>query len=237
LAAKARGIKFTFPRTDLSVTKDGVTIRPTLALTSWVAFMPARAGGVMAMGDLVVTEMSVNQVVSRLRDGGANPTAVHNHLLGETPHVMYVHFMGTGDAAHLATTLHDALKDAGLPDASTATMPFDLDTAAVNKALGRSGKVNAGVYQIAVARADAVHMGADVVPPAMGLATAINMQPTGGGKVAITGDFVLIEGEVAPVTQALLRNGIQVTALHSHIMGEEPRPSRSRAACTTRWAS
>lgn len=217
--------KFTFPRVDLPVSKDGVDIRPTLALTSWAAFMPA-PGGVMVMGDLVTTELSLRDLTVALRNGGVNPTAVHNHLVGETPHVMYVHFMATGNASQLARAVRTALDAAGLPspDMSARAQPaFPFDTAGVSAALGRTGRMNGSVYQVAVPRANPVRVGGEVIPPAMGLATAINFQPTPGGKAAITGDFVLVESEVAPVMQVLSAGGVQVTALHNHMAGEEPR--------------
>ncbi|HSU12710.1 DUF1259 domain-containing protein [Longimicrobium sp.] len=219
-------MRFSFPRSDLRVTLDGVAVRPALALGSWVAFRRA-SGGAMAMGDLVLAENEVAPVISRLQQGGVDASAVHNHLLREQPRVMYVHLEAHGDPVRIAQTVHAALAltrtPMAAPPAASASPAIALDTAAVARALGRSGRVNGGVLQVSVPRAEAVVMHGDTVPPAMGVATAINFQPTGGGRAAATGDFVMTAGEVAGVLRALRDNGIEVTALHSHMTGEEPR--------------
>jgi len=219
-------IRFSFPRSDLRVTVDGVQLRPALALGSWIA-MRRVPGGAMAMGDLVLTDDEVAPVISRLQQGGVQQTAVHNHLLRESPRVMYVHVDAHGDPVRIAQTVRAALAltrtplDRPAPPAAPA--PIDLDTAAVVRALGHSGRVNGGVYQVSVPRRETVREGNHEVPPSMGVATAINFQPTGGGRAAITGDFVMVAGEVNPVIRALRDNGIEVTALHSHLLGEQPR--------------
>ena len=219
-------MRFSFPRSDLRVTVDGVAIRPALALGSWVAFRRT-AGGAMAMGDLVLAEDEVAPVMSRLQQGGIDPSAVHNHLLREQPRVTYVHLEAHGDATRIAETVRAALAlthtPMELPSPPSSTAPLQLDTAALARALGHSGRVNGGVWQVSVPRAEAIRMHGDTVPPAMGVATAINLQPTAGGKAAATGDFVMTAGEVAGVLRALRENGIEVTALHSHMVGEEPR--------------
>jgi hypothetical protein len=154
-------------------------------------------------------------------------TALHNHLLRESPRVMYMHVEAHGDPVRIAETVRAALALSRTPLAPPAPAPavaaIDLDTAAVARALGHSGRVNGGVYQVSVPRLGAVRDGGHVVPPAMGVATAINFQPTGAGRAAITGDFVMTAGEVNPVIRALRDGGIEVTALHSHLLGEEPR--------------
>ena len=220
-------VRFSFPRGDLRVSVDGVQLRPALALGSWLAFRRLGDGSAMVMGDLVLAENEVAPVMSRLQQGGVLQTALHNHLLRETPRVMYMHVEGHGDAAQLAATLRSALALTRTPleppPARPAAAAIDLDTAAVARALGRAGRVNGGVYQVSVPRREAVRAGGSVVPPAMGVATAINFQPTGGGRAAITGDFVMIAGEVNPVIRALREHGIEVTALHSHLMDEQPR--------------
>jgi len=217
--------KFGFPRSDLHVTVGGVSIKPSLALGSWVAFKQGTDGQVTLMGDLVLTEHEVEPVMQTLQAGGVEQTAVHNHLLGESPHVFYMHIMGHGDAATLAASVHAALALTGTPPAS-APVPapaLALDTATLSKTLGFAGKVAGGVYQVGVARLDTVQVDGMVVPPSMGVATALNFQPTGEGKAAITGDFVLTGSEVNPVLRALRSNGIEVTALHSHMLSETPR--------------
>ncbi len=219
-------MKFSFPRGDLSVTVGGVQVKPALALGSWVAFRATAPGRALAMGDLVLTEGEVGPVLAALEAGGVDATAIHNHLAGESPRIMYLHVMGEGDPAAIGATIHGALVRTGTPmSAATSTLatPLDLDTAAVARVLGRHGKVNGGVYQVGVPRAQPVREHGVEVPPSMGVATSLNFQPTGNGRAAITGDFVLTTDEVIPVTRALRENGIQVTALHSHMLGEEPR--------------
>lgn len=221
-------IKFSFPRSDLSVTVDGVSLKPALALGSWVAFEATGGGHAMAMGDLVLTEEEVTPVMRELQAAGIEQTALHNHLLHESPRVMYMHIRAHGDANTIARGIRTALGQTRTPLAAptppAASAPaIDLDTAAVAQALRTNGKVNGGVYQVSVPRREAVRDEGRVVPPAMGVATAINFQPTGGGKAAITGDFVMIAGEVNDVIRALQQGGIQVSALHSHMLTEQPR--------------
>jgi hypothetical protein len=220
-------MKFGFPRSDLQVMLDGVQLKPGLALGGWVAFKPLSGGKAMALGDLVLTTDEVGPVMQRLQEGGISQTAVHNHVLGENPRVMYMHIMAEGDAAKIAETLRTALGESKTPltmSASAAPIAaIDLDTTAVAKALGYSGKVNGGVYQVSVPRAERIVDMGQEIPPSMGVATGINFQPTGGGKAAITGDFVLLGSEVNPVMRTLRENGIQVTAVHSHMLQESPR--------------
>lgn len=238
------------PRTDLKVMLDGVQLKPSFALGSWLAFV-RHGNEVMVMGDLVLTDEEVNPVMKRLVEGGLEITALHNHLLRNSPHTMYMHVAGHGDPGKLATTLREALGASKTPFSGAtagaapqgadsmgpasagegpvpaqATAPdqaLDLDTAAIDAAIGRKGKVNGGVYAVSVPRAETPKDGGMEVPEAMGSAIAINFQPTGGGKAAITGDFVLTADEVNPVIRALRSNGIEVTALHNHMLEDEPR--------------
>lgn len=218
-------IRFGLPRKDLHVTLDGVDLKAGFALGSWVAFKRDGANA-MVMGDLVLTPDEVEPVMLKLQQGGVEQTALHNHLLGETPHVMYMHIAGHGDAVHLATAIHDAItltKTPG-PDATpAAAADLGIDQKQVEQALGRSGKVNGGVLQFGVPRSEKIGDSGMEIPPSMGVATAINFQPTGGGRSAITGDFVLLGSEVNPVIRALRENGIAVTAIHGHMLMEEPR--------------
>lgn len=219
--------KVGFPRSDLTVVADGVTIKPALALGSWAAFKRTSDGGVLTMGDLVLLEPEVNTVVDALEKGGVEVTAIHNHLIGESPHVMYVHFMGHGEAAKIAHTLHDALATTktpmGPPPPPPSTPPsIDLPTADLDRIIGHPGKIAGGTYQFSLARAeDVVEHG--VTYPAAMLNIPLNFQPTGNGRAAITGDFVLIASEVNPVIRTLRKGGIAVTALHSHMLTETPR--------------
>jgi hypothetical protein len=220
-------MKFSFPRSDLQVMIGDVQLKPALALGSWVAFKPLPGGRAMALGDLVLTTDEVEPVMLHLQHDGISQTAVHNHLLGETPRVMYMHIMAEGDPAKIAESLRAALGESKTPmtvaAAATPNAPLDLDTAAVARALGYAGKVNGGVYQVSVPRGERIVDMGNEIPPSMGVATAINFQPTGGGKAAITGDFVLLGSEVNAVLRALRENGIQVTAVHSHMLQESPR--------------
>ena len=224
--------KVSFPRSDLKVTAAGVELKPALALGTWVAFKQIGSMTVV-MGDLVLTENEVTPVLSKLQQGGVETTALHNHVLSESPRVMYMHIHAMGDAVKIAKTIHDALAVTktpfAAPTASTQSADIGIDTKQIDQIMGQSGKINGGVYQYSIARADEITdsaMMSDnklVIPASMGLAQAINFQPTGGGKAAITGDFVLIAGEVNPVIKALRDNGIEVTALHSHMLTENPR--------------
>jgi len=220
--------KVSFPRSDLKVTAAGVELKPALALGTWVAFK--RMGEMtVVMGDLVLTESEVTPVLSKLQQGGVETTALHNHVLNESPRVMYMHIHAMGDAVTIAKAIHDALALTKTPFAassSTAAAEIGIDTKQIDQIMGQSGKVNGGVYQYSIARADEItdsSVTKMVIPPAMGVAQAINFQPTASGKAAITGDFVLIAGEVTPVMKALRENGIEVTAVHSHMLTEDPR--------------
>ena len=216
--------RFNFPRSDLHVTVAGVPIKPAFALGGWVA-MKAVTGGVVAMGDLVLTEDEITPVITRLQQGGVEQTAIHHHLLRESPRVYYMHVHAQGDPMKIAPTLHDAiaLTKAPAPSLAAPAAAIDLDTAAVAKALGYAGRVNGGVYQVSVPRADPITEHGMQIPPSMGLATAINFQPTDGGKAAITGDFVLTGNEVNPVIRALTSHGIEPVSIHSHLLEESPR--------------
>jgi Domain of Unknown Function (DUF1259) len=220
--------RYGFPRTDLSVTLDGVTIKPALALGGWVAFKPAH-GGAMIMGDLVLLESEINPVMAKLIEGGLEITAVHNHLLRANPATFYMHVGGHGDSAKMAGVIREALSASKTPlsvPASASPAPaVELNTAQLDQIIGTKGQSNGGVYQFGVPRRDQVIESAmPIAPPGpMGLATAINFQPTGDGKAAITGDFVLAGKEVNPVIRALRSTGIEVTAVHSHMLDEEPR--------------
>jgi len=224
--------RYGFPRSDLTVTLDGVTIKPTLALGGWVAFKPAH-GGAMVMGDLVLLENEIKPVMTKLIEGGLEITAVHNHLLRANPATFYMHVGGHGDPVKMATAIRDALAVSGTPmTAANQAMPagtsppvVDLDMGQLDQIIGVKGQNNGGVYAFTVPRRDPISEGGMPLSPVgpLGVATAINFQPTGGGKAAITGDFVLAGEEVNPVIAELRTHGIEVTALHSHMLNEQPR--------------
>jgi Domain of Unknown Function (DUF1259) len=214
------------PRTDLKVTLDGVELKPGFALGGWLAFENVGDQG-MVMGDLVLTMDEVASVMTKLAAGGINVTALHNHLLRNQPFTMYMHVLGHGDPVKLAAALHTALAESktplsAAPSAAAGPSPIDLDTAAIDQTLGAKGTNNGGVYQFSIPRAEPIKDGGMDVPPPMGSANAINFQPTGGGKAAITGDFVLIAKEVNPVLRALRDHGIEVTAIHNHMLDDQP---------------
>jgi biotin operon repressor len=214
------------PRSDLHVTLDGVTLKPTFALGSWVAFEGTGDNG-MAMGDLVLTETEIEPVMKKLQDGGIEITALHNHLLRAQPATFYMHVQGHGDPLGLARAIHNALMLSGTPfgnpQAGGAPPALGLDTAAIDRIIGVHGQNANGVYQLTVPRADTVRAHGMAVPPAMGTGESINFQPTGNGKAAITGDFVLTAAEVTPVMRTLRDNGIDVMALHNHMLDDQPR--------------
>lgn len=218
--------RFNFPRGDMHVAAGGVQIKPALALGGWVA-MKAASGGAMAMGDLVLAENELSPVISKLQAGGVEQTAIHHHLIRESPRVFYVHVHAHGDPVKIAKTIHDAMILTSAPPPAPAPAPAQNDvgfsTASIDAILGYSGKVNGGVYQVSVPRAETIKDGDFEVPPSMGLGTAINFQPTGGGKAAITGDFVMLGSEVNAVIRALRDGGIEVTSLHNHLLNEQPR--------------
>ena len=198
-------LKFGMPRKDLQVTLRGTQVKPGLALGSWAAFKKMGNGAVV-MGDLVLTVNEVEPVMLKLQQEGIEQTALHNHLLGESPRIMYMHIAGRGDALKLARALHDAIALTKTPAGTSAPSPqqskLDIDTTQIDQALGRTGKNDGGIYKFEVPRAEKITDDGMEVPSSMGLTTTINFQPTGSGKAAITGDFVLIGSEVNPVIKA-----------------------------------
>src|SRR6266536_5962235 len=227
-AAMPGGVqRYALPRSDLRVTVDGVAIKPALALGGWVAFEPTHDGA-MVMGDVVLTETEIKPVMTKLLEGGVGITALHNHLLRADPPTYYMHVGGHGDPVKMAQTIRAALALSKTPlEAGQAAPPpaanVDLPTAQIDEIMGVKGQANGGVYQFGIPRKEPITESGMPVPGAMGSANAINFQPTGGGKAAITGDFVVTGEEVNPVIKVLRSNGIEVTALHSHMLTEQPR--------------
>jgi len=214
------------PRTDLKVKVHGVDVKAGFALGSYAAFRKTSEDA-MVMGDLVLLDEEVPKVMSELLAQGLSVTALHNHLNEMSPHVMYMHYSGRGDVVTLAKSVRTALGASGTPfgepAASGSAAGPAIDQAQVEAALGRSGRIINGILQVGVPRAERITDGGMELLPAMGVATAINFQPTGNGQAAITGDFVLIAGEVNPVARTLRAHGIEVTALHNHALADSPR--------------
>lgn len=218
-------LRFGFPRSDLKVMVDGIQIKPTLALGSWVAFnkMGEQA---MVMGDLVLLNEEIAPVMTQLQKVGIEQTALHNHLGTSSPMVFYMHINGQGNPVELAKSIRAALTLSKTPLTPPSAPPkpqtIDLDTQKLEQILGYKGKNNGGVYQFSVPRAENLTENGMSIPASL-MGTALNFQPIGQGKAAITGDLALISSEVNPVIRILREHNIQVTALHSHTLNEEPR--------------
>lgn len=220
--------RYGLPRSDLHVTLDGVAIKPALALGGWVAFAPMH-GEAMVMGDLVLLESEITPVMTKLLDGGLDITAIHNHILRASPATFYMHVGGHGDPEKMASVIRAALSSATKtpfdPPATTSgpAPAVDLDTAKLDEIIGVKGTANGGVYQFGVPRRDPIMESGMQVNGALGGANAVNFQPTGNGKAAITGDFLVTGNEVNPLIRALRAGDIEVTAIHSHMLDEQPR--------------
>src|SRR5215207_8411945 len=186
----------------------------------------------MVMGDLVLLETEINPVMTKLIQNGIDITAIHNHVLRAAPATFYMHIGGHGDPVKMAGAIRTALAESKtpltVPPTSLSTppqSPVELDTAQLEQIIGTKGQANGGVYQFGIPRRDDVTEHGMKVAPAgpMGVATAINFQSTGNGRGATTGDFVLTADEVNPVIKELRANGIEITAIHSHMLSEQPR--------------
>ncbi len=220
--------RYGLPRSDLHVALDGVSIRPSLALGGWLAFAPMH-GEAMVMGDLVLLETEITPVMTQLLDRGLQITAIHNHILRASPATFYMHVAGHGDPEQMATAIHAALSSgSATPFETPATTggpapTIDLDTAKLDEAMNAHGTVNGGVYQFAIPRREPATEGGMQVSAALGGANGIGFQPTGGGKAAITGDFLVTGDEVNPLIRTLRASDIEVTAIYSHMLDEQPR--------------
>jgi hypothetical protein len=215
------------PRTDLSVSVKGVPVKAGFALGSYAAFRQM-GGDAMVMGDLVLLDQEIPAVMSGLFSGGLEVTAIHNHLNEVSPHVMYMHYEGHGEAVQLAKALRQALSASAMPLGGRATPPAassaTTNTKQVERHLGRTGRdQGAGVFQVTVPRVEDIRENGMPLLPAMGVVTGLNFQALADGKAAITGDFVLIDKEVNPVARTLRQHGIDVTAIHNHGLLDVPR--------------
>jgi hypothetical protein len=218
--------RYGLPRSDLHVTLDGVAIKPALALGGWVSFAPMH-GEAMVMGDLVLLDTEVTPVMTKLLEGGVEITAIHNHILRASPATFYMHVGGHG-AVKMAKVIRSALSASKTPFDPPATTAgpapaVDLDTAKLDQIIGVKGTSVGGVYQFGVPRRDPAAEGGMQVGGPLGGANAVNFQPTGSGKAAITGDFLVTGNEVNPLIRALRAGDIEVTAIHGHMLDEQPR--------------
>jgi hypothetical protein len=216
--------RITFPRSDLKVKVNDFSVSPGLALTSWIGFI-GMGHETMAMGDLVLLDSEVGPVVAKLVAAKLSLTAIHNHLVNEKPNIKYIHISGSGDALQLAAAIKSVLAVTGTPltppatPVVTGTTP---DWSKVETILGKSGKHNGQLLQYTFPRKEKLLESGMEMPPAIGMATGINFQMD-GAVAGITGDFVLLADEVNLVVKALTENGIAVTAIHNHMLYDNPR--------------
>ncbi len=215
--------KITFPRSDLKVMVNETSIEPGLGLTSWIAFKQMGSQTIM-MGDLVLLTSEVGPVMAKLVSSNLLVTALHNHIIGESPNVMYMHFNGQGEPVKLAETMKAVLALTNTP--LTPPQPQQsfpsIDWSKVESILGWTGQRKGNLLSIAIPRAKAITENGMEIPPSLGVATALNFEII-GKKAATTGDFVLTANEVNSVVKALTEHGITVTAIHNHMLTESPR--------------
>ncbi len=216
-------LKFTFPRSDLNVKVSGIPVEPGLALTSWMAFKKTNDQS-MVMGDLVLLQSETDAVMSNLNKNGIDITALHNHLLREIPRIMYMHFEGHGNPVKLARIMKSTLSLTGTPLNPQPPKPpiYSANWTKIESIIGKTGNKTGDLLQFSFPRADEITEDDVVIPPPMGVATGIGFQAI-GNEVAATGDFALVASEVNPVIRALIANGIRVTAVHNHMLVDEPR--------------
>ncbi len=221
--------KIAFPRSDLKVKVGDFSINPGLALSSWVGIIKAgdrsmeMGENFMMMGDLVCLEKEVSPVISKIVSSGLRVAALHNHLIGERPAIKYIHFSGQGEAVKLAEEIKSVLSVTGTPLSAfmAKTETVQPDWSKVEAVLG-AGKHNGNLLQYNFPRREKLTESGMEMPASIGMATGINFQMQ-GSKAAITGDFVLLADEVNPVVKALSENGILVTAIHNHMLYDNPR--------------
>jgi hypothetical protein len=216
--------RVSFPRGDMDVSVGAVKVRPGLALGGWAAFK-ANGDQAVAHGDLVLADSEVNTVISTLQQHNFDITALHNHLLNTSMPVWYLHFWGQGGAPELAAAVKDAISRTkapapAAPAAASTTTDFPADQ--MQQAIGLKGTVTNGVLALSQARPEPIQMMGVTLPPSMGMATAINVQSAGNGRVAATGDFVMLADEVNKVARALRQHDVNITALHNHMLHGTP---------------
>jgi len=228
LEEKGEGIHgVEFPRSDLTVTSEGVALDPGMELATEANFKDTDDGKALALGELTLTEEELQPVIDRLQQGGIEETALHKHLQDESPRLWWLHFRSYGDPVQTAQTLRSAIESTNTPLSESSeeeSEHLDLDTNQLDQIIGQEGETEGGVYRFRVPRAETITDTAagTTLPAEMEGGSLLMFQPTGGGKAAINGDFAMTEKEINPVIQALRENGIEVLPLHSHLLYEEP---------------
>jgi Domain of Unknown Function (DUF1259) len=216
--------KVSFPRSDLTVNVGNVRVRPALALINWAAFIKS-GDTAITYGDLVLLDDEINSVISKLEERGIELSALHNHLLHETPRIMYIHFVGRGDEVEMAKAIREAIAITATPLVVTPSGPEAKPELAIEieRIIGYQGSMGGEVFHITVPRND-VHVAAlgAMIPGSMGMNTPLNFQ-LDGKNAAINGDFMLLPAEVNPVIKLLRANGIEVASVHNHMLDDEPR--------------
>ncbi|AVR44202.1 peptidoglycan-binding protein LysM [Christiangramia fulva] len=220
--------KITFPRTDIKLKLDDIPVVPALAYTSWIAYLPVENGS-RIMGDMVLLDSEISKVLPYLKKNGINITAVHNHLLREKPRLIYMHFAGTGNAIELSKKMKSAFELTATPltkkedkDEEVKKVSKNFNWSSVKSILGE-GTENKDVIKFTFPRKETIKMEHLTLPKTYGIATSIGFQGLDEQTAAITGDFVMKENEVNDVIATLSKNNIEITALHNHMLHEEPR--------------
>lgn len=217
--------KFSFPRQDVNVMLDGIKVDARFAFTSWLAFMPHDSAGTsgMLMGDIVLLETEFKDVLKKLDEKGIDITAIHNHILGEKPKIMYLHVMSMGEPTGLFNSLKEVLSVTSTPlKTNFPDSSVNIDWGKTEEILKVSGKREGNIIKFSIPRNERIQDGGVEIPENFGVNTVINFQKV-GNKTAITGDFVLIPSEVNTVQKMLTKGNITVTALHNHMLFEQPR--------------
>lgn len=217
--------RYNFPRRDIVLHMGDVTVAPSLALGAWAGFSGTPANA-MVMGDLVLTTGELKPVLAEFARQRLGVTAIHNHLSGEEPRITYVHFHGAGRATELATRLDRVLALTATPRPVTAAVPkaANFDTSMVFRALGASGKAQGDVAQLSfILVPGRVTMDGHPLVPALGYGSPVNVQMVSPARALATGDFAVPGSRVEGVLDALATHGITATAVHSHLIGEQPR--------------
>jgi hypothetical protein len=220
--------KITIPQNDLNVEVDGFKIIPPMGLGTWVAFTPAKEG-TMIMGDIVLTENDLKPVQQEVIKQGLTITAIHNHFVRNHPNIMYMHIGGTGKTetmAQKAKAILDKVAESrghSPAAASVADVPYSIEAKRLDDILGYKGELSKGVYKYTIGRPDvSLKEHGITVTTFLGFNTWAAFQGT-PDHAAVAGDFTMLENEVAPVIKALVENGIEVVAVHNHMVHEQPR--------------